>query len=130
MLLGHEDTRRPQRSQRCRRSKPSRARVHARLLDWHLPSYRGISLRRVAAPGGPAGGFSAQEDDSTSMTIAIAGLDAATTALAGAVLGPEQLRAALAFDPLAVLTDSELDAVRRLPFSAADLAAARERGEF
>jgi len=64
------------------------------------------------------------------MTIAIAGLDAATTALAGAVLGPEQLRAALAFDPLAVLTDSELDAVRRLPFSDADLAAARERDEF
>ena len=63
------------------------------------------------------------------MTIAIAGLDTATAALAGAVLGPEQLRAALAFDPLAVLTDSELDAVRRLPFSDADLAAARERGE-
>ena len=60
------------------------------------------------------------------MTIAIAGLDAATTALAGAVLGPEQLRADLAFDPLALLTESELDSVRRLPFSDADLAAAQE----
>lgn len=63
------------------------------------------------------------------MTTTIAGLDTATTALAGAVLGPAELSAALGFDPLSVLTDEELAAVRRLPFSEADLAAARQRGE-
>jgi hypothetical protein len=63
------------------------------------------------------------------MTTNIAGLDAAITALAGAVLGPGQLTKALGFDPLAVLTDDERAAVLRLPFAEADLATARHRGD-
>jgi hypothetical protein len=63
------------------------------------------------------------------MTTTIAGLDAATTALAGAVLGPAQLANALGFDPLEALTDDERAAVLRLPFAEADLAAARQRGD-
>jgi hypothetical protein len=63
------------------------------------------------------------------MTTTIAGLDAATTALAGAVLGPAHIASALGFDPLAVLTDDELATVSRVPFSEQALASARERGE-
>lgn len=63
------------------------------------------------------------------MTAPIAGLGAATSALAGAVLGPAELAAALGFDPLGVLTTDEHASVTRIPFSDAELAAAREQGE-
>jgi hypothetical protein len=62
--------------------------------------------------------------------MTITGLDAATTALAGAVLGPAEIAAALGFDPLAVLTPEERTAVARVPFSADDLSRARAEGEF
>ncbi len=61
--------------------------------------------------------------------MTITGLDTATTALAGAVLGPAELAAALGFDPLAVLTAGERKATARVPFSAGELAAARAAGE-
>ncbi len=64
------------------------------------------------------------------MTTMIAGLDAATTALAGAVLGPAEIAAALGSDPLAALTADERAAVSEIPFSQADLAAGRAAGEF
>lgn len=59
----------------------------------------------------------------------IAGLDDASRALGGAVLGPAELATALGFDPLSVLTPVERDAVARVPFDAATLAAARTNGE-
>src|SRR5262245_27515914 len=62
--------------------------------------------------------------------MTIAGLDAATTALGGAVLGPAEISAALGFDPLSVLTSDERAAVERVPFSADELARARADGEF
>jgi hypothetical protein len=62
--------------------------------------------------------------------MTIAGLDAATTALAGAVLGPAEISAAVGFDPLAVLTAEERAVVERVPFSADELAQARADGEF
>lgn len=62
--------------------------------------------------------------------IAITGLDAATTALAGAVLGPSEIADALGFDPLSVLTTDERGAVGRVPFSTDELARARADGEF
>ncbi|MCW5891860.1 MAG: hypothetical protein KIT14_15155 [bacterium] len=61
--------------------------------------------------------------------MTIAGLDDATAALSGAVLGPRELEAALGFDPLAVLTPEERAAVGRLPFTAADWETARAEGE-
>lgn len=62
--------------------------------------------------------------------MTITGLDAATTALAGAVLGPAEIAGALGFDPLAVLTPDERAAVASVPFSADELARARADGEF
>lgn len=61
--------------------------------------------------------------------MTIAGLDDATAALSGAVLGPRELQAALGFDPLAVLTPAERAAVERLPFGPADWERARADGE-
>lgn len=58
----------------------------------------------------------------------IAGLDTATQALGGAVLGPQQLQAALGFDPLSVLNEAERTAVATVPFSADTLAAAKHDG--
>ena len=46
----------------------------------------------------------------------IHGLDAATRALGGGMLGPREFAAALGFDPLAVLTPAEQKTVARLPF--------------
>ncbi len=62
--------------------------------------------------------------------MTITGLDAATTALAGAVLGPAEISIALGFDPLAVLTPGERAAVAGVPFSAEELRRARADGEF
>ncbi|HLK12087.1 MAG TPA: hypothetical protein VKW76_11980 [Candidatus Binatia bacterium] len=59
----------------------------------------------------------------------IPGLADASRTLAGAVLGPRELAAALDFDPLAVLTPAERQGVARLPFTAADLERARADGE-
>jgi hypothetical protein len=59
----------------------------------------------------------------------IEGLEAATRALGGRVLGPRELAAALGFDPLAVLTSAEQAAARRVPFTAADLERAQADGE-
>jgi len=59
----------------------------------------------------------------------ITGLEAATRTLAGAVLGPRELAAALGFDPLAVLTPDERAAVGRVPFGTAELERARGDGE-
>jgi hypothetical protein len=59
----------------------------------------------------------------------IAGLDAATRALDGAVLGPGALATALGFDPLAVLERSEEAAVAHIPFTAAELQQARSDGQ-
>lgn len=59
----------------------------------------------------------------------IDGLEAATRALAGAVLGPRELGKVLGGDPLAALTDAERRAVARLPFGAADFERARADGE-
>ena len=57
-------------------------------------------------------------------------LGAATRALAGAVLGPGELAAALGFDPLAVLTPAEEAAVAHIPFGPGELERARAEGEF
>jgi hypothetical protein len=65
-----------------------------------------------------------------SAAITIADLDDARAALEGAMLGPAEIAAALGFDPLAVLAAEERQAVAELPFSAAELAAARANGEF
>jgi hypothetical protein len=62
--------------------------------------------------------------------MTIDGLDAATAALDGAVLGPAEIAAALGFDPLAVLTSEERAAVASVPFSADELARARRDEEF
>lgn len=59
----------------------------------------------------------------------IAGLDAATKALGGSVLGPRELENALGFDPLTSLDASATAAVGRIPFSPAELDAARAVGE-
>lgn len=59
----------------------------------------------------------------------IAGLAAATSELAGAVLGPRQLEAALGYDPLALLTEAERQVVARIPFAPAELERARADGE-
>lgn len=63
------------------------------------------------------------------MEMTIGGLDAAADALEGALLGPGELEGALGFDPLAVLSADERRAIGRIPFSPADLAAARTDGE-
>jgi len=59
----------------------------------------------------------------------IHGLDAATRALGGGMLGPREFAAALGFDPLAVLTPAEQKTVARLPFGPSDLERARAAGE-
>jgi len=56
-------------------------------------------------------------------------LDAARRALAGAVVGPDEIRRVLGFDPLAVLTPAEREAIARVPFTPADLERARADGE-
>jgi hypothetical protein len=56
-------------------------------------------------------------------------LDDAVRALDGAVLGPKEIAGALGFDPVAVLTPDERASIETVPFSTADLAAAREQGE-
>ena len=63
------------------------------------------------------------------MPPAITGLEQASKALGGAVLGPRELAAALGFDPLSVLTADEQSAVARVPFDDAALARARTDGE-
>jgi hypothetical protein len=60
---------------------------------------------------------------------AVEGLDAAARALGGRVLGPAELAQALGFDPLEGLTAAERAAAARVPFSAAELDAARAAGE-
>jgi hypothetical protein len=64
-----------------------------------------------------------------SATPDIAGLEAATRTLGGAVLGPRELAGALGFDPWSVLDGDERRAVATLPFGPADLARARDEGE-
>jgi hypothetical protein len=59
----------------------------------------------------------------------IVGLDAATKALGGAVLGPRALETALGFDPLTVLEPGEEAGVARIPFTAAELDQARADGQ-
>jgi hypothetical protein len=59
----------------------------------------------------------------------IEGLDAATRALGGAVLGPRELTKALGFDPLPLLTEAERRTIARLPFAAPDFERARADGE-
>src|SRR5437879_8330169 len=59
----------------------------------------------------------------------IAGLEEASRLLGGAVLGPQELAAALGFDPLAALREDGRPAVARIPFGAADLERARADGE-
>ena len=59
----------------------------------------------------------------------IEGLAEARRVLGDAVLGPRELKAALGFDPLAVLDASERAAASRLPFAPADLQRARDDGE-
>src|SRR5437762_9362356 len=58
----------------------------------------------------------------------IAGLDAASRVLGGAVLGPPEIAAALGFDATAVLDDTERRAVARLPFATAELERAAADG--
>jgi hypothetical protein len=59
----------------------------------------------------------------------VTGLEAATRALGGAVLGPRELASALGFDPLSVLTAAERATAARIPFPAAELERARADGE-
>jgi hypothetical protein len=63
------------------------------------------------------------------MTVAVEGLDAAARALGGKVLGPRELSSVLGFDSLAVLTPAERSAVARLPWTPAEVDAARAAGE-
>jgi len=58
----------------------------------------------------------------------IAGLDAASRVLGGAVLGPPEIAAALGFEVTAVLDDAERRAVARIPFQAAELERAAADG--
>ena len=62
-------------------------------------------------------------------TMDVAGLAEARRTLGGAVVGPEELRTALGFDPLAVLAPAERSAVARVPFGPADLERARADAE-
>src|SRR5262245_24183886 len=57
-------------------------------------------------------------------------LDDASRALGDAVLGAKEIAGALGFDPLATLTAEERASVDRVPFTPAELAMARSRGEF
>lgn len=62
--------------------------------------------------------------------MTITGLDAAMTALDGAVLGPAEIATVLGFDPLEALTDDERAAVASVPYSEDELARARRDEEF
>jgi len=53
----------------------------------------------------------------------------AVRAVAGAVLGPEDIAAALGIDPMAALTPAERAAVATVPFPESELTSARARGE-
>jgi len=59
----------------------------------------------------------------------IPGLEAASRALGGAMLGPRELAAVLGFDPVTVLNADERRAVAAVPFAPADLERARAAGE-
>jgi hypothetical protein len=59
----------------------------------------------------------------------IPGLEAASRALGGAMLGPRELSSVLGFDPVTVLNADERRAVGQLPFTATDLERARAAGE-
>ena len=59
----------------------------------------------------------------------IAGLDAASRVLGGAVLGPAEIAAALGFDATAVLDDTERRAVARLEGRAQRLVTPRHLGQ-
>ena len=59
----------------------------------------------------------------------IPGLEAASRALGGAMLGPRELAAVLGFDPVTVLNADERRAVAEIPFAPADLEHARAAGE-
>ena len=59
----------------------------------------------------------------------IPGLEAASRALGGAMLGPRELAAVLGFDPITVLNADERRTVGALPFAPADLERARASGE-
>ena len=61
--------------------------------------------------------------------MSIVGLSEARRILGDAVIGPEEIAAALDADPLASLSDDERHQVRRVPFDAAALEAARADGE-
>jgi hypothetical protein len=61
--------------------------------------------------------------------MAIQGLEAARRILGDAVIGPEELAAALGGDPLANLSADERAAAARVPFDGAALEAARRDGE-
>ena len=61
--------------------------------------------------------------------MTIQGLSDARRLLDGAVLGPEEIAAALGGDPLADLTGAERLAVERIPFDTQALQAARTAGE-
>jgi hypothetical protein len=58
----------------------------------------------------------------------VVGLVDAARTLGGAVLGPDELEAALGFAPLAVLREDEKRAAARVPFTPADLERARTEG--
>src|SRR5262249_5649663 len=60
----------------------------------------------------------------------VVSLDEARAALGGAVLGPQEIAAALGFDPLEALSNHERHLVSDFPFSIADLSTARANGEF
>lgn len=59
----------------------------------------------------------------------IDGLNAATRALNGAVVGPTEIAATLGFDPLTVLTPQERRAVSHVPFTAKELDRGRADGD-
>lgn len=63
------------------------------------------------------------------MSTTIAGLAEARAVLGDSVLGPEELAAALGFDPLSLLTADERAAIDPLPFDSAALASARAENE-
>jgi len=58
--------------------------------------------------------------------MTIEGLADAAAVLGDAVLGPEELAAALSYDPLSVLTSEERAAVNRIPFTSRELEEARD----
>ena len=59
----------------------------------------------------------------------VVSLDEARAALGGAMLGPQEIAAALGFEPLESLTADERRAVGEIPFSAGQLGSARANAE-